>query len=63
MDNKDLINKILKASDIINKKSIRGYSEYVVTSPSIAQMIQDVYYENRSNYRKEKIIRIFDEKD
>lgn len=63
MDNKNLIDKILKASDIIHKSSIKGYGDYVVSSPSVAQMIQDVYNEQRSNYRKEKIIRIFDEKD
>jgi len=35
----------------------------MVTSPSVAQMIQDVYSDQRSSYRKEKIIRIFGEKN
>jgi len=63
MDNKDLIDKLLKVSNVINKSSKRGYGNYMVTSPSVAQMIQDVYSDQRSSYRKEKIIRIFGEKN
>ena len=63
MDNKDLIDKLLKVSNVISKSSKRGYGNYMVTSPSVAQMIQDVYSDQRSSYRKEKIIRIFGEKN
>jgi hypothetical protein len=61
MDNKNLIDKILEASSIIHKSSLRGPASYIVTSSQTAQMIQEVFSENRSNWRKEKINKIFNE--
>jgi len=60
MSNKELIDKLLKASEIIHKSSMRGGANYIVTSPSVSQMINRLYNE-RANDRKEKIIRIFNE--
>ena len=62
MSNKELIDKLLKASEIIHKSSMRGGANYIVTSPSVSQMINRLYNE-RANDRKEKIIRIFNEED
>ena len=61
MDNKNLIDKILEASSIIHKSSLRGSANYIVTSGQTAQMIQEVFSKNRSNRRKEKINKIFNE--
>lgn len=58
---KDLIDRLLKASEIIHKTSTRGSGNYIVTSPTISQMINSIYTE-RANDRKEKINRLFDEK-
>lgn len=60
MSNKELIDKLLKASEIIHKSSMRGGANYIITSPSVSQMINRLYNE-RANDRKEKIIRIFNE--
>jgi hypothetical protein len=56
---KELIDKILKASEIINKSSRRSPANYMVVSPSVAQMIQDSYNEYKSGFRKEKIKKLF----
>lgn len=60
MSNKELIDKLLKASEIIHKSSMRGGANYIVTSTNVSQMINRLYNE-RANGRKEKIIRIFNE--
>lgn len=54
---KDLIDKILKASAIINNSSRYGGSNYMVVSKAVANIINDL----RKNNRKEKIMRIFNE--
>ncbi len=61
MHNKDLVDKLLKASELIHKSTIKGSADYLITSPNVSQMIQDVYIEQRSNYRKEKIRKIFND--
>lgn len=61
MSDKDLIGKLLKASEVINKSSKRSPANYMVVSPSVAQMIQEVYNKTRRRVRKEKIKRLFDE--
>jgi len=62
MSNKELIDKLLKASEIIHKASTKGGGNYIITSPTISQMMNNLYNE-RVNNRKEKIIRIFNEED
>ena len=52
---KDLIDKLLKASETIHKSSLRGSANYVVTSPSVSDMIQEVYNKQKVNFRKEKV--------
>lgn len=54
-----LYDKILKASETIHKSSIRGSANYVVISPSVADMIQEVYNQEKAGWRKEKIKRLF----
>ena len=60
MSDKDLIAKLLKASEVIHKVSISGGANYIITSPTVSQMINSLYNQ-RVNDRKEKIIRIFNE--
>lgn len=57
INNKDLIDKILKASAIINTASTRGSGNYMVVSSVVADVITGF---RRSN-RKEKIMRIFND--
>jgi hypothetical protein len=59
---KDLIDKLLKASETIHKSSLRRSANYVVTSPSVSDMIQEVYNKQKVNFRKEKVNRLFGEK-
>ena len=58
---KDLYDKILKASETINQSSRRSSANYMVVSPSVGDIIQEVYNKERSNWRKEKIKKIFNE--
>ena len=57
---KSLYDKILKASEVIHK-STKGSANYIVTSPSVADMIQEVYNKEKAGWRKEKIKKIFNE--
>ena len=62
MDNKNLIDKLIQSASYIEKASRQsGYGNYIVTSSQTAQMIQEAFSENRSNWRKEKINKIFNE--
>lgn len=61
MSDKDLYDKILKASELIHKSSTKGSANYIVTSSSVANMIQNAYADNRKDYRKIKIKRLFNE--
>ena len=58
---KELIDKIFKASAIINNNSLRGYGDYIVTSAHIADILQNEISNIKRKYRKEKIMRIFNE--
>lgn len=58
MSKKDLITRILKASESINNASTKGSGNYMVTSTAIANIIRGF----RRGYRKEKIKRLFDDK-
>lgn len=58
---KSLYDKILKASEVIHKSSTKGSANYIVTSPSVADMIQEVYNKEKAGWRKEKIKKIFNE--
>lgn len=57
MSKKDLIDRILKASEAINNTSTKGSGNYMVTSSAIANIIRGF----RRGYRKKKIKRLFDE--
>lgn len=59
MSDKDLIDKLLKASEVINKSSRRSPANYMVVSPSVADMIQEVYNKEKAGWRKEKIKKLF----
>lgn len=55
MSKKDLIDRILKASESINNSSTKGSGNYMVTSAAIANIIRGF----RRGYRKEKIKKLF----
>jgi hypothetical protein len=61
MSDKDLIGKLLKASEVINKSSRRSPANYMVVSQSVADIIQEVYNKEKAGWRKEKIKRLFNE--
>lgn len=52
---KDLIDKLLKASETIHKSSTKGSANYMVASPVVANIINGF----KINIRKEKIKRLF----
>lgn len=54
-----MYDKIVKASELIHKSSIKGSGNYIVTSPTVADMIQEVYNKEKASWRKEKIKKIF----
>ena len=54
---KELVDKLLKASENIHKASTRGSANYMVVSPAIADIINGF---KRGN-RKEKIKRLFND--
>jgi hypothetical protein len=56
---KSLYDKILKASEVINKSSRRSPANYMVVSQSVADIIQEVYNKEKAGWRKEKIKKIF----
>jgi hypothetical protein len=52
---KELINKLLKASEMIHKASTKGSANYMVVSPAVADVINDF----KRGSRKEKIKKLF----
>jgi hypothetical protein len=56
---KSLYDKILKASEVINKSSKRSPANYMVVSQSVADIIQEVYNKEKSGWRKDKIKKLF----
>lgn len=61
MSNKELYNKILQASNHIQKSSTKGSANYMITSPEVANMLQGIYTAEKVKCRKEKIKRIFND--
>ena len=58
-EQRDIYQKILEASNIISQSSRRSPANYIVTSPDIANMIQDIYNQKKSGWRKDKIKKLF----
>lgn len=56
---KSLYDKILKASEVINKSSKRSPANYMVVSQSVADIIQEVYNKEKAGWRKDKIKKLF----
>jgi hypothetical protein len=52
---KELIDKLLKASEIIHKASTKGSGNYMVVSPAVADVINGF----KRGSRKEKIKKLF----
>jgi hypothetical protein len=52
---KELINKLLKASEMIHKASTKGSTNYMVVSPAVADVINGF----KRGSRKEKIKKLF----
>ena len=57
MTNKSLVDKLFGASQKIQKSSTRGSGNYILVSPVIA----DIMFKYKSEFRKEKIKRLFNE--
>jgi hypothetical protein len=57
----NLYDRILAASEMINKSSRKGSANYMVVSPSVASMLNKILYESdkKSDFRKDKIKKIF----
>ena len=58
MSNKELYDKIKEASDIINKKSMKGSSNYIIVNPKIAEYFE---LEEKRKNRDKKINQIVNE--
>lgn len=56
MTNKELVGKILEASNLINKSSRSSYGNFIITSSKFAQTIKDF----KKIERIEKIKKIFE---
>lgn len=54
---KELIDKLLKASEMIHKASTKGIGNYMVVSPTVADVINGF----KRGSRKEKIKRLFND--
>lgn len=54
---KDLIDKILDASNKIHKASLRGPANYIITSQAVSDMIHNI--SNKKSDRMNKIKRMF----
>ena len=54
--------ELLKAAEMIDNKSRRGSGDWFISNPMVSNIINDFLKEERPNFRKEKIKRIFDEK-
>jgi hypothetical protein len=61
--NKKLNSKILESANKIAQSSRRGSANYMVVSPSVADIIKESYNDHRSNSRKEKIKKIFPDEE
>jgi hypothetical protein len=59
MNNKNLIDKIVEASNIIHKSSLRGSANYIMTSLEVADIMEAALFRNKR--RKKKINKIFNE--
>lgn len=57
MSDRDLIAKLLKASETINESSRKSNGNYILTSPTVSQWIKKI---DRKEVRKEKITKIFE---
>lgn len=57
MFERDLIDKLLKASETINESSRKSNENYILTSSTVSQWIKKI---NREEVRKEKITKIFE---
>lgn len=59
MDNKELIDKINKASDFISKKARNGSGNFMIVNSKVADVIQDIQLESElreiNNQRAEKL--------
>lgn len=54
MDNKELYDRILKASEYINKQSRKSYANYIVCSPQVAETLShlDLLKERQDKIRR-----------
>jgi hypothetical protein len=58
----NLYDRILAASEMINKSSRKGSANYMVVSPSVASMLNLHESDKKSDFRKDKIKKIFNER-
>ena len=55
MDSKKLLKKVLKASNIIHKQTLKGSANYLIVSPKMAEAISNLDPEYRRMIRKQKL--------
>jgi len=55
---KDLLKQIIKASNIINERSRKGPGNFIITSPKVAEAINNLDPEYRRKIRKMKLDKI-----
>lgn len=56
MNQNELIEKINKAANIIHQKNIRGEADYIIVSPEVAEIIDNL---NIKRHRLKKLKQIF----
>jgi hypothetical protein len=62
MQNK-LMNSILKASNIINEKSMRGSANYIVTSPKTSDYLYNLYIQEQRDIKIDQILKSIENDD
>jgi hypothetical protein len=61
---KKLVSKLLKAANIIHKKSTRGSSNFMIVNPEIANILNDINEQvEKRKLREKKIKRILYEEN
>jgi len=57
MDDYELYNKILKASNIIVKKQRQNIANYIITSPQVSDSLNSVYEDVQKRIKQQKRIK------
>ncbi len=55
MNNKELVDKLIKASEYIHQKSLQPQTNYIIVSPKIAEILENL---DIRRLRKKKLLEI-----